>query len=356
MTDHSRPKVAIIVSPNWRDYAEKYLADCLASLRSQDYLGPTKLWLIDNETSAESYDFLRQAAPEAEIIANAANDGFAKGNNDALKLALEQGYDYCWLVNMDTISESHCLSALVEAAEAWPQAGAVQARLMLWPEQAKINSLGNITHYLGFGYSGHYLESYQPSVETQPQKINYPSGAGVLLSVAALRQVGLFDEEMWMYNEDQDLGWRLWLAGYICYLAPRAVIYHKYSFSRSIAKYYWMDRNRLLAAWKNYHCLTLLLLLPAGLLMELGLLLTAARGGWLKEKLKVYAYFFHLKTWRYLFTARRASQRLRRCPDREIIKNFSGRILFQEVDSPLVRLGNIFFNAYWQIVKHLIFW
>ena len=83
-----------------------------------------------------------------------------------------------------------------------------------------------------------------------------------------LKEVGLFDEEMWMYNEDQDLGWRVWLAGYKCVLAWDAVIYHKYEFSRSISKYYWMDRNRNLSIFKNYHFLTLILIFPAWLAME----------------------------------------------------------------------------------------
>ena len=53
-------KVAIIISPNWRDYAEKYLAECLESLRRQDFPGEFKIFLVDNESSEESMALLKK--------------------------------------------------------------------------------------------------------------------------------------------------------------------------------------------------------------------------------------------------------------------------------------------------------
>ena len=176
-------KVAIIISPNWRDYAEKYLAECLESLRRQDFPGEFKIFLVDNESSEESMALLKKIVEthgmrldesgknnppylqnpptplfergqggQIEIIRNKNNDGFAKGNNDAMKLALAQDFDYIVLFNMDTVIEENCVSELVKVAERDEKIGAVQARLMLYPEKEKINSLGNLTHFLGFGY------------------------------------------------------------------------------------------------------------------------------------------------------------------------------------------------------------
>jgi len=73
-------KVAIIISPNYRDYAKKYLAECLAGLRKQDYAGEMKIFITDNESTNESYEYLKSVLPEAEIIRNKNNDGFAKGS------------------------------------------------------------------------------------------------------------------------------------------------------------------------------------------------------------------------------------------------------------------------------------
>jgi GT2 family glycosyltransferase len=192
--------------------------------------------------------------------------------------------------------------------------------------------------------------------QMQGKEIAYPSGAAVMFTAEALRAVGLFDETLWMYNEDQDLGWRLWLAGFRCVLAPNALVYHKYEFGRSISKYYWMDRNRLIVIFKNYKLPTILVILPALLVMEAGQFLFAIKGGWLKEKLAVYKYFLTPRSWQHVIAGRRENKRLRKVPDREIIKMLSSRIEFQELDSLPLRIANRMFTAYWQLIKHLIIW
>jgi len=348
------PKVALILI-NYKDYAQKYLAECLASLRQQDYAGHSRLFIVDNESSSESFNYLKKMAPEAEIVVNKNNDGFAKGNNDALKLALALDYDYAILFNMDTIVAKNCISELVKVAAIDSKVGAVQARLMLYPEKELINSLGNTTHFLGFGYCLGYREP-MTDAKMAVKDIMYPSGAAVLFNLSILREVGLFDEVFWMYNEDQDLGWRLWLSGYSCLVAPAAVVYHKYEFSKSITKYYWMDRNRILAMWKNYSLVTLVLIFPAFVIMELGLLLFALKGGWLKEKLKVWGYFLHLDTWVYIIKARAEVQIKRQLKDYELLKMFSGRIWYQEIGDWKLRLVNPFFVAYFWLVKIIIKW
>lgn len=353
-------KVAIVISPNYKDYAKKYLAECLAGLRRQDYAGEMKIFIADNESAEESYAYLKGLMPEAEILRNKNNDGFAKGNNDAIKLALKQEFEYIILFNMDTVAEKDCVRKMVEIIEmdSRPRGndnavGAAQARLMLYDDKNKINSLGNVTHFLGFGYAGGYGENYKGETA---KEICYPSGAAVLFKRQALEKAGLFDEEFWMYNEDQDLGWRLWLNGFSCVLAPEAVAYHKYEFSRSIKKYYFMDRNRVIAILKNYHWATLLLIAPAFIIMEIGLLFFAWRGGWLKEKMKVYEYFLKPKTWRYLKRARQQVQVSRRVKDRDIARMFRGKIWYQEIGDGRLKVANIIFGAYWKIIKFIIIW
>jgi len=351
-------KAAIIISPNYKDYAEKYLADCIKSIRKQDYQGEMKVFITDNKTSRESFQLLSELAPEAELVLNKDNDGFAKGNNDSIRQAILQGCDYIILFNMDTIVEFDCVSELVKVAESDDKVGAAQARLMLWSDKDKVNSLGNITHFLGFGYCRDYLTPYSPLLIRRGDggEVFYPSGAAVLFKKEVLEKVGLFDEEFWMYNEDQDLGWRIWLAGFKCVLAPKAVVYHKYEFVKSIKQYYWMDRNRIIAMIKNYHWLTLLLIMPACLIMELGLLMFAAKGGWFKKKLKVYKYFLTPTKWLYLWRARKQTQKLRKVKDKDIVKMITGKIWYQEIDDFRLRLVNPVFDLYWGVVRRLIVW
>ena len=359
-------KAAIIISPNYKDYAKKYLDGCVESLRKQDWQGEMKIFITDNESSEESFNYLKSKLPEAEIIINKNNDGFAKGNNDAMKRAIAQEFDYIILFNMDTVVESDCVSELVKVAESGENIGAAQARLMLWPDKEKINSLGNATHFLGFGYCLGYNEDWDshplltsPSGrgrDTHLLDIFYPSGAAVLFKKEVLEKVGLVDQEFWMYNEDQDFGWRIWLAGYKCVLAPDAVVYHKYQFAKSIKQYYWMDRNRIIAIIKNYHFLTLLLILPAFVIMELGLILFSLKTGWFKEKIKVWKYFLTPAKWKYLYNARKQAQALRKVKDRDMAKMITGKIWYQEIDDAKLRLINPVFNLYWQIAKFFIRW
>lgn len=363
-------KIAVIISPNWKDYAQKYLADCLLSLTAQGYSGDVKFWLIDNATTAESFLMMQAfgqeylAGREWVLLANKNNDGFAKGNNEAMRMAINEGYDYVVLFNIDGLADTACLRELVETAKSDDKIGAVQARIMLYPplrqgyagQAEKINSLGNVTHFLGFGYPSHCQEALADYDKFNLKPIAYPSGAAVLFRASALKQVGLFDEAFWMYNEDQDLGWRLWLAGYKIILASKAVFYHKYAFGRSSAKYYWLDRNRLLTILKNYHLATLIIIFPALALVELGLIIVAIRDGWFKEKLKVWLYFISPLTWFYLAKARRESQALRQVSDRQIIKLFSGKIIYEELDGPLLKVANFFLNIYWNLAKIVILW
>lgn len=347
-------KVAVILV-NYQDYAKKYLADCYHGLSRQDYGGPLKVLLVDNASTEASFTYLKQTAPSVEIIRNVNNDGFAKGNNDAMKLALAWGYDYIFLLNLDTIIDPDAISHLVAVMEDDLEIGAAQAKLLLHPETDRINSLGNATHFLGFGYCLGYRELASHHQDLTVKDIFYPSGAAVMFRATALRRVGLFDERFWMYNEDQDLGWRLWLLGYRCVLVPQALVYHRYEFSRSISKYYYMDRNRLLAILKNYRLATLLLVIPAGIIMELGLAVFALRSGWLKKKLAVWGFFLNPFNWSEIIRSRQEVQRQRVRRDREMIRLMSGTISYQEVASWPLKIANFGLSIYWFVIKKIIF-
>jgi GT2 family glycosyltransferase len=347
--------VAVIISPNYKDYAKKYLADCLVSLRAQTFKA-FDLFLVDNESSLETCLFMQSLAPEATVIPLETNQGFAGGNNAALKLVIEKKYDYVILVNMDTVLQENALEELIKVADNEPQAAAVQARLMLWPETELINSLGNETHFLGFGYCRSYRQPFAKTKDNNVKEITYASGAGVLYRVAILEKYGCYDEEFWMYNEDQDICLKFWLAGFKTIIAPRSVLYHKYEFSRSITKYYWLDRNRILVMLKYYRLVTLILLLPAFVIMELGTFIFSLTSGWSKEKIKVWKYFLSAKSWHYIMVQRKTIQRQRKISDRSFTKLFSARIWYQEINDWRLKIINPIMQIYWWLVRLVMFW
>jgi GT2 family glycosyltransferase len=347
-------RVAIIIV-NYN--GQKYLADCLESLSKTKYDSSLlDTILIDNNSTDDSLEFVRENYPIVKVMPQDDNFGFAGGNNIGMRWAIKHNYDYVFLLNQDTIVTEDWLTPLVELAEADSTIGAVQSKLRLWPDKTKLNTVGNRIHFLGFGYGLANGEEDQGQYD-EIQEINYPSGAGVLLRVSLLDQIGLFDDKMFMYLEDLDLGWRIWLSGHRCVYQPASMIYHKYEFDRSMKQVYYFERNRLLCLFRNYRLLTLILIFPAWFLMELGQLVFAWQNKYLGQKLSSYFYFSYPENWLRIKEARKLINQNREVSDRQMLKRFTGKILFQEIKNPLlIYIANPIFNFYLKVIRLIVIW
>jgi len=346
----SKKVLIIIVNYNSSDY----IGDCLSSLNKINYQKDDfKILVIDNNSTDGSVEYIERTWPEIELIKNNSNLGFAAANNIGLQQAVDCNFDYAYLLNQDTVVQSDFLQQAIKVAETSEIIGAVQSKLLLYSDKSKINSIGNEIHYLGFAFAGGYK---LPDKPLAVKEITYPSGAGVLLNVKCLKKIGFFNPEFFMYHEDVDLGWRLWLAGYSILLAPESLVYHKYEFSRSIKKYYYMERNRYLVIFQNYKLSTLLLIAPALIFMDIVMFFYSFFSGWWLEELRVHYYFLIPANWIKIFKARKKIQKNRRIGDKEIMKRFVGKILFQDLANPLLKyVGNPILNLYWRIIKVIIF-
>jgi GT2 family glycosyltransferase len=186
----------------------------------------------------------------------------------------------------------------------------------------------------------------------------YASGAGVLIRTTILEKIGgLFNSIYFMYHEDLDLCWRSRLAGYDIALAQDSIIFHRYEFSKSIKKFYWMERNRHLTNLACYRWRTLLCLAPLYLIMELGTLLFAMRSGWGKEKMRSWAHLFKLSTWQWIRHRRKRINGFRKISDRKLLNHVTGVILNQEVEQPfLTNVVNPVCQAYLDLLKKVVSW
>lgn len=351
MSERTVRVAVVIVTYN----STRFLEDCFGSLSSMTKDGlEAEIIVIDNDSQDGSAEKVA-AWPFVTVVKSRENKGFAGGNNVIIRHALEAGADYVYLLNHDTEVTPGFLVEAVEAAEADANVGSVQSLILLSPDKDRINSTGNAIHFLGFGYCRDYRRAVATWTRPENPEIAYASGAGVLYRAAALREVGLLDEELFMYHEDLDLGWRLRLAGYRNVLAPSSVIYHKYEFSRSIKKYFWMERNRYVVLFKNARLWTLLLLAPFLLASEIALFLISLVRGWWREKLKVYAYFFSARVWKRIAQERAAAKKLRKASDREIARLFTSTIGYQEVASPFVTfVANPLMALTWAVLRFLV--
>ena len=349
-----------VILVNYKDYVNKFLEECRDSLREQSYEN-FNVYVVDNASSEDSRKYIRENYPEATIVPR--EDGnYAAANNAGIKKAKEDGCHYFVIANMDTRFDRDWLSELVAAMKELDDAGFVQSKMLLYPRneeewsRPRINSLGNIMNYLGFGFTSAYRE-LDREIQGYPEITGYASGCSFITSQEVIDRIGYYDEEYWMYHDDVEMGWRVKLAGYRIYLAPRSIVYHKYEFGRSMRMLYYMERNRYLAMFHYYTCPTLLLLLPAIAAMEAGMLLYSIPGRWTGVKIKSASYFWRPSTWVKIMKKRKKIRSLRKRKEKDVIKHFEGRVLFQEIENPVLKyVANPVFNIYWQIIKRLVHW
>lgn len=359
------PKVAIIyLSFNPRPYIDRVAS----SLSAMSYpKSQVELVIVDNPHPelGSAVEFLRgkimprsgNDLPHITLLANEHNLGFAGGNNVGIKWALENNFDYVFLLNNDAYPSPGFLEPLVDAMEKDKTTGTAQSLLMLYPEEELVNSAGNVWHYLGFAYCCGYKK--KPAELNLPavKEVGYASGAAFMMRADLLKQYNGLDEDLYLYHEDLEYCYRLKSLGYKAVLVRDSLVFHQYEFSRSVSKYFWLERNRYAVMLIYFKWSTLFLLLPMALVLELGLLLMSIRSGWFSERMAVYRYWLKWSNWQLWLKKRQAIQNQRKVSDRELLKDAVSEILFQDdaLQSPLLKyVGNPIMRVYWQIIKSVI--
>ena len=217
--DAAPPRVHVVVL-NWNGWRDTLA--CLASLQQQDYPN-FHLLVIDNNSSDDSMHEISKAMPSVELVQSGSNLGFGGGCNVGIRLALERGADYVWLINSDATADPHALAALVRVAESDVALSSVGSVLYEASKPDQIQLWGGGRVQLWTGQCHH---------QRAAASLDFISGASVLLRCAALKEVGLFDEEhFFMYWEDTDLAFRLRKAGWQLAVAQESRVWHKLSAS-----------------------------------------------------------------------------------------------------------------------------
>jgi GT2 family glycosyltransferase len=351
------PTIDVVTVP-WNH--KKFMEPLFQGLQRVDY--PPEAWtmhFVDNASADGTADEIRRlmtsmdGLPRIVLHEPGKNLGFSGGNNLVMR---DSKADYLFLLNPDAIFEKETLKEVVAVAEAHQNAGTVQPILVLAQNPNEINSIGNDIHFAGFGY----CRGYHQPVSSAPKEvtmIGYPSGAGVLIRRSVMEKIGLLDETLFAFHEDTDFGWRVMLAGFDNILAPKSILRHHYEFSRSIAKWFWIERNRWIIMLTNYRIGTLLLTMPALIAIEIATWLFAMKGGWTKEKWKAVSWFLKASSWKDVARMRRDRQQIRTRSDREILKRFVSDITYQEVTNGFMeRVANPLMRLYFMILKVLVVW
>lgn len=315
---------------------------CLDSLAGE----AEEVIVVDNGGGGPEIEDARRREG-VRVLEPGENVGFGAANNLA---AQEARGDVVVFLNPDTVVAPGAIAQLERTLQD-PEVGIAMARLRLLDEPDKLNSSGVVVHVSGIGWAGGFGE---PVTElTELRDVPAPSGTGMAVRAATFRELGGFAEELFMYLEDLELGWRARLAGYRVVVDPGADVFHEYEYARNPRKSYFLERNRLVFVLTAYSARQLLLLMPVLLATELGMVALAAKERWLRDKLAGWGWL--LRHAPLVARRRRRTQALRRVRDRElaayVTPTFSPGMV--PVPGPL-RAANPLVRGYWSLVKRAL--
>lgn len=249
--------IIVLTWNGWEDTEE-----CLKSLNLVLEEG-IRAVVVDNGSTDGTPEKVRSQFPGIEVVENGSNLGFPAGNNVGIRKALDEGASYVILLNNDTVVDRDFARELEAAAGRDPRIGLVTSKIfyndrpnVIWFAGGDFSTWTGRSTHAGFG------ESDRGQFDTV-EDIGRPCGCSLLATRAFIENVGLMDEDLFLYGEEIEWVLRARRQGYRCVLAPRSKVWHKVSSgsggARSGNNLYYYIRNMLYILNKHAPCRTRLL-------------------------------------------------------------------------------------------------
>ena len=267
-----------VVIPSWNGRA--LLDVVLASLERQS-LKPVELIVVDNGSTDGTAEHLRREWPAVEVVALAANAGFAAGVNRGLERARGE---FVALVNNDVELHPDFLRELVAGLRGDPGAASAASKMLRFDDRTVIDATGDTLRWSGIALQRGQGERDVGQYD-RPERVFSACAGAALYRRSAFETVGMFDEAFFAYLEDVDWGFRAQLAGLGCAYVPTAIAYHVGSATtRREGKpdtfFYGLPRrNNVWMVLKNYPASALARSAPVLLVNHAGLVYVAVRDG-----------------------------------------------------------------------------
>jgi GT2 family glycosyltransferase len=257
--DEQRTPVRLsIIIVNWN--TRELLRACLESLREFLAHPAYEIMVVDNASSDGSAQMVGEEFPSARLLALPENIGFSRGNNAALRQAKGQ---YLMLLNSDTEVQPGAIELMCsymdehsDVGGLGPQLlnpdGTVQLSCRTFPSYrtALFHRKSLITRLFPQNrFSAQYLMTKTGHADTM--EVDWVIGACLLTRRKIIEQVGLMDEEFFMYAEDVDWCYRMRQAGWKITYLPQAKVLHHYEKSASKAPFR-MNFQRHRSMWRFY--------------------------------------------------------------------------------------------------------
>ncbi len=222
----------VIVSYNVRYYAEQCIRSVLKAVEGVD----AEIWVVDNHSRDDSVAYLHERFPEITIVSVNHNLGFSRANNRAIG---QTESEYLLLLNPDTIVGEQTIKDTLNFMDKHPDAGGAGVKMLTSTgEKAKESRRGIPSPITAFykmcglcsrypkhpKFGKYYMCGMPWDVEGE---IEIVSGAYFMLRRRALEEVGLLDEDYFMYGEDIDLSYRLLKGGWKNWYIPTSILHYK---------------------------------------------------------------------------------------------------------------------------------
>ncbi len=224
---HNYPLVYIIVlTYRMRDVARS----CIKSLHLLTYPN-YKLVIVDNRSDDGTEEMLQEEFPEITTLQTGGNLGYTGGNNRGIEYAIDHGARYVLIINPDTVlANPRFLDEMIDYTEAHSQVGIAGPKVFL-REAGKVQNTvlfppglwRNTVNWIRFRLNKNSLVlSGDEAVETKVL-----NGVCILIKTSCLREIGLFDENIFMYIEDADMDYRAHRHGWLVKYLPIDSVVHK---------------------------------------------------------------------------------------------------------------------------------
>lgn len=258
----------------------EYLRRCLDALEDQTRR-PDHVIVVDNASADGSINDARSRFPDYRYVGNIINVGFAAANNQAFDLCADFGVEYVALLNPDAFAAPQWLESLLAAASVDPSCGSWASCLLRADAPSEVDGLGDAYHISGSVWRRHHGQRLK-SEWLADRDVFCACAAAALYRLDAVQKAGGFDDDLFCYLEDVDLGFRLRLLGYGCRLVTAAKVEHVGSgltgFRSETATYYG-QRNLIWVFVKNMPAVLLWLLLPIHIVLNVVMILVCALRG-----------------------------------------------------------------------------
>lgn len=300
---------------------EKYLDKLLSSILTDKNPFNTEIIIIDNRSRDNSIeiikDYIKKYGHEHSIrlLINKTNLGYGKAMNQGLGLARGK---YVAFLNCDLYCESGWLKYIVETFRSNPRIAIVQPLIYDYDDKTKVQSYGLYCD----------LACNFKSSNGRSPVILAPFGAAFVVRRDVFQMIGGFDPDFFLYGEEIDVGLRIWMAGYMVVLEPRAKVFHKGGGSTSRSAYfkyvyhYNARKNQLQTLLKALSTRNLILSLSIVTFINI---LRLVRSIIKKEKVIavsiIHAYLYLIREMRYLIVKRRKFLKIKRLSEEFLRKN-----------------------------------